>query len=229
MKVMIIDDEYTFSEKLKDDISRLFIMLFDHTKYYIYHNCEEIDYSIDYDFAFIDIDLPDKNGIIVAEEIKKVNHKTKIVFVSSHSNLVHRTLVVSPFYFIRKYYYNDDLQVFYRLVKEEINKDELIELKYDDERYQIFVKDIIYIESNSHKLKVYTIHKQYYDNRTLTNILDELSKYHFVRIHRSYVINLEYLTKIKGEYIELNKSIQLKVGRLYKDEFNNYYKEVLLR
>ena len=101
-------------------------------------------------------------------------------------------------------------------------------LKYDDEYSRISIKDIIYVESDSHRLKIYVKDRIYYDNRTLINMLEELLEHGFVRIHRSYIINLEYLTKIKGDNIELNHSVWIKVGRYYKEDFIRVYKEALL-
>lgn len=229
MRIMIIDDEYSYSLKLKGDIYPIFRKLSDSIDCDVYNHPRDIDYSIYYDFAFIDIDLPNKNGIMIAEEIKKNFPKSHIVFVSSHSNLVHNTLVVNPFYFIRKRNYEDDLKIFTSLVRDRIKKEEVIELKYNDEFYHVFIKNIIYVEAQSHKIKVYTNEKQYYDNRTLSQMSEILSSHCFVRIHRSFIINVDYITKLKGDNIELNGSIGLKVGRSYKEEFINFYDNILLR
>ena len=228
MRIMIIDDEYSYSEKLYKNLSIELCKDFDNIIYDLYHHPKDIDYTIEYDLAFIDIDLPDKNGIMIAEEMKKHYPKTKIVFISSHTSLVHNTLIVNPFYFIRKSHYDDDLKVLYRLIKERITKEERIELKFNNEIKTILIKDIVYIEAVSHKLKVYTKKQIIYDNRTLSQMLTHLAKHSFARIHRSFIINIDYMTKMKGDMIELNGNVELNIGRHYKEEFMNIYEEVLL-
>ena len=228
MRVMIIDDEYSYSEKIHKSLFNELCKDFDNVIYDLYHHPKDIDYNVEYDLAFIDIDLPDKNGIMIAEEMKARYLKTKLVFVSSHTSLVHNTLIVNPFYFVRKSYYDEDVSVLYRLIKERITKEERIELKFNNEVKTVFIKDIIYIEAISHKLKVYTKKQMIYDNRTLTQMLEELKKHHFARIHRSYIINIDYMTKMKGDLIELNGNIELNIGRFYKEEFMKAYEEVLL-
>lgn len=229
MRVMIIDDEYSYSEKIHKSLFNELCKDFDNVIYDLYHHPKDIDYNVEYDLAFIDIDLPDKNGIMIAEEMKARYLKTKLVFVSSHTSLVHNTLIVNPFYFVRKSFYDEDINVLLKLISNKSNSTKIIELQYDDEQTFVFIKDIIYIESESHKLKVWTKERVYYDNRTLVNILNELCIYGFVRIHRSYVINLEYMTKIKGENVEMNHLLWLKIGRFYKDEFMKAYREMLLK
>lgn len=230
MNILIVDDNIDFSNTLKND-------LFNHLCHYYekvnFHMSEmplkNIDDLDNFDFALIDIDLPEKNGILFAKEFKDKYPKTILVFISSHTHLVHNTLVVQPFYFIRKSTYKKDLNTFFELINDKISKKEIIDLNYDTERTRIFTDDIIYIESQLHKLIIYTLNGIVYDNHSLKNLLSLLPKDNFIRIHKSYVININYLTKISSNTLVLNNSISLNIGRFYKESFENFYKDYLIR
>lgn len=118
MNILIIDDDVEMIKKLKKDLFNFFSGYVDKTYIYSYSsNYFSIDKTIDYDFCFVDIDLIEENGIEVAKYIKEEQLKVKIVFISSYLNLIHDSLIVQPFYFIRKKYYKNDLENFLTFIQ----------------------------------------------------------------------------------------------------------------
>ena len=55
-----------------------------------------------YRLVFLDIDMPELNGLEVGEQVKNINPQTDIIYLSQREDLVFDTLKLHPFGFIRK-------------------------------------------------------------------------------------------------------------------------------
>lgn len=67
-----------------------------------YTSASQIDLTTDiFDILLLDIDLPDKSGIDFANDYIKIYPNTKIIFISSHNELVFDSFKVHPYNFIR--------------------------------------------------------------------------------------------------------------------------------
>ena len=56
----------------------------------------------EYDLIFLDIEMPGIDGIQAAKEIRRTNHHSRIVYISSHAECVMQSFAVHPFDFILK-------------------------------------------------------------------------------------------------------------------------------
>ena len=230
MNILIIDDNNEFIEKLKNDLFYHFCHFYEKINFITSEKpLENIEKYDNIDFAFFDIDLPEKNGILFAKEFRDMYPKTILIFISSHTHLVHNTLVVRPFYFIRKTTYKKDMHTFFELINDIVINREVIDLYYNTERSRIFTDDIIYVEAQVHKLIIHTTNGVFYDNHSLKGFLMILPSDTFIRIHKSFIINSNYLTKVSTNNLVLNNTISLNIGRFYKDDFEKFYKDFLIR
>ena len=87
-----------------------------------------------------------------------------------------------------------------------------------------FVKihDIIYCKSDSNYTHVITVDKTYIVSKTLKYIQEALPKDGFLRIHNSYLVNVDYIkeyTRKDGGYVLLNNGTSLRVSNSKKDIF----------
>ena len=87
-------------------------------------------------------------------------------------------------------------------------------IKSDKEFFQLKKSAILYIKGDDDFTRVYTPDKMYLDGRTMKSWLGELSK-DFLQVHKSYIVNLQSVTKISGQRIFLNE-LELPIGRAYK-------------
>ena len=87
----------------------------------------------------------------------------------------------------------------------------------------VHVKDIMYCGGESAQAMIYLVNKQkQLVSRTLKECEELLDKFGFCRIHKSYVVNLQYVHKyVKGDggYVLLTDGTMLDVSKNYKDEF----------
>lgn len=231
MKLVIIDDDLQFAMAMKNDLLIHFCK---------YDEDVEIDIIDDnyfnlinanqYLFYFIDIDLNNINGYDLANRIKQNQKNCFIIFVSSHNDLIHDSYNLRAYYFIRKSSYKKDLNIFYSILDQEFqNNDTFIDLNYKMSKTQISLNQIIYLESQDHKIKIVTVNETYFDNRTLKAWVQLLPDDKFIQIHRSFIININHLISYrKGHLIMINNE-DLVIGRVYKNKFDQFYQEYLLK
>lgn len=231
MKILIIDNDKSMINRLKNDLDIFFGDFHENIIFDIYSSdFLSIEFKKDYDFAFIDIDLnKEYNGIDIALRIIESNHDVSIVFVSAHNKYIHDALITSPFYFIRKGSYDKDLDIFFSMIAHRIEFNQLLNLKYKDEKNIIPINKIIIIEGQVHQLTITSLINQYYDNRSLKALYNLLPNNKFVQVHKSYIINLDYLMEYKGGRVKMANGVEINVGRPYKEHFNNVFKEYLIK
>lgn len=228
MRILILDDDITFSKQLQSDLFEYFSDINSRTEYTIVNNNFqhfELNYKIN--IAFIDIDLVDYNGIELAKKIRNSGLCDMLIFVTSHPHLIYDSLVVRPFFFIRKSEYKTDLEVFFDLIKDMFLERKLYTLKWQKNKTIININDIIYIESINHMLIIHTIYGKYNDSRLLKTMLAELNSVNFSQIHKSYVINFKYLINYNTTEVFLIGNICLQIGRTFKQHFVERYEKYL--
>lgn len=238
MKILIIDDDIVFSKKFKKDIYDFLVKYNDQVNIDII-NFHFTDLSIykKYDIIFIDIELPNINGILLSKTLKKQNPTSIFVFVSAKNNLIHSSLTVQPFFFIRKNNYSQDLSLFFQLFQEAISENTMIQLSYKTTKVTIPIQNIIYIEATQHILNIYTQDNVYKDNRSLKTIINDIPSHYFIQIHRSFIINCKYIHSFSRGTVNLFKAYHdnmntqyttLSISRSYQKCFEEKYQEFLL-
>lgn len=93
-----------------------------------------------------------------------------------------------------------------------------IQLRIDGKATDILFCDIIFIESFGNYVKIATTSKTYLAQLTTKVIESLLPEEHFIRIHKSYIVNSHLITKIEHSVVAIN-SILLPIGKTYKQYF----------
>lgn len=197
-----------------------------------YTSASQIDLTTDiFDILLLDIDLPDKSGIDFANDYIKIYPNTKIIFISSHNELVFDSFKVHPYNFIRKenidIELNDTLLELLDLLK--MHKKEIV-LNNKDNTTIIQQSDIIYIESFKHYCYIYTKRttEPYKIRTNMRQILEDLN-FCFYRINRSYIINLNEIKQIKNGRVILKNDMEVTLQRGQIKKFQNTYDHFLCR
>lgn len=197
-----------------------------------YTSASQIDLTTDiFDILLLDIDLPDKSGIDFANDYIKIYPNIKIIFISSHNELVFDSFKVHPYNFIRKenidIELNDTLLELLDLLK--MHKKEIV-LNNKDNTTIIQQSDIIYIESFKYYCYIYTKRttEPYKIRTNMRQILEDLN-FCFYRINRSYIINLNEIKQIKNGRVILKNDMEVTLQRGQIKKFQNTYDHFLCR
>ena len=190
----------------------------------------DIERSIQYDVIFLDVIMPGENGIDAASEIRKYDSNVKIIFLTSSAEFAVQSYTVGAYFYQLKPIYKES---FFRLIDsvlytcEKERSDSLI-LRCKTGISRVELNNLEYCEVIHHTLFIHLS-----DGKVLESIgsLDELYRQlslHecFIRPHRSYIVNLEYIQLISSKHIIMccGSEIPLPRGKYHevKDEFLKY-------
>lgn len=220
MVIGIYDDENV----IRDKIEKICI---NETKKY----CEDVviqKYSDgrevlekDFDILILDIEMEDVDGIVVKNYFQKRKKDTIIIFVTSHNEMMSQAFGVNVMGFVAKSYLDNQLQVMLDgAMKRVMNT---VSIEGVDSRKVCYIQaehiyNILHLE-NETEVSVRC------SSADLEKMLEVVG---FIRVHRTYIINMAYVDHIKDKTVLVNKreipvSARLK-SRLRK-EYSRYCRE----
>ena len=186
------------------------------------------------DALFCDINMPDLNGM---DFVKSLTSPPLIVFTTAYSEYAVEGFQVNAVdYLLKPFGMQDFLRAANRLqerlkmedgeIKEDApssNKDDTLFLKTDYRIVKVTISDIRYVEGMSEYLKIYLEGGQK-PIVTLLSMkkLEERLPQNFMRIHRSYIVNLQKIQEVNKNRIIMDQDTYLPIGDLYKDAFQQY-------
>ena len=94
-------------------------------------------------------------------------------------------------------------------------KDLFIHLKADRKIHKISLMDILYIESLDDYVKVYLRDREIITRENISTLEKKLTPYHFVRIHRSFIVSTKSITSFSAEGVDIDKKF-IPFGRAFK-------------
>ncbi len=182
------------------------------------------------DILFLDIEMPEINGLDFAE---KCSADTKIIFTTAFGqfaidafNLAATDYLLKPFSNER---FDAAIQKTMRLLELELKEQaspaqKSIHVKSNYVKQKILIENILYVESFGDYVTIHLANnKQISSRRTLKDLLEELPSKQFMRIHRSYVISLQKVTKFQKTSLFIGEK-KIMISAMYKTEFWNTMK-----
>ena len=181
-----------------------------------------------FDLSFLDIDMPEMNGLEVANQLSEINKSGQIIFLSQREDLVFECLKFHPFGFIRKSKLIDDFSLmmnqYYQTIANTESDDAKIDFIDKTKTVSFKLKEIVYIEGDRNYQKVVLRDKTSQNIRVQMGSLEEKLKEHgFIRIHKGYLLNYLYIRSIEGEEVYLTTGVSLPLAKKRKDEIMKQY------
>ena len=180
-----------------------------------------------YDIVFLDISMDDLNGIETAYKIREYRKDAYIIFVTSFFNYALEGYKVDAFRYIMK----DTLEIsitecldgIFEKMRSQIDT---INFKFLEGTKSVFIDKIVFIESQKHKLTFHIITPkavQYSMYSKLDDIEAQLKEYKFLRIHKSYLVNMKYIMKVSNYKVTLTSGDEFVVPKpryqMVKEEY----------
>lgn len=187
-----------------------------------------------FDILFLDIDMPGINGFDISKNLRDDYVNCFIIFVTSHAELVFDSMDFQPFNFIRKNCsipLEDSIkQATAKLIKHMRQNEKLLLKNECGEDLNIHVKEIMYIENDKHYLKYYTTKSKtpFRIRGLISESENKLLHCDYVRIHKSYIVNMRYISKIdktnsevyikeSGKRLPMSKKVKKEVLERYME------------
>ncbi len=186
------------------------------------------------DILLMDIRLKgEMDGIETAHQIQK-HYNIPIIYLTANADEVHfnRAKETHPYAFISKPFKKLDLQRAIELTVDRIILEKASEygkkgngndsritngnatdfilndrifVRHNEKMLKIDIKDIYYIEADRNYCRIFSQGREYLLVMTLKDIEEKLPQNHFLRIHRSYIINLSQIDEVAGTHVVISK------------------------
>ncbi len=231
---LIVDDEPIARQIIKNYIAQIAFLENAGECKNAMEALETITNNDSINIIFLDINMPNLNGLAMAKIIKK---DIKIIFTTAYSDYAVESYEVNaidyllkPFSFERfatavfkAFKSKEDLVISSEKNVNQHDLEKTIYLKSEGLNYPILVKDIQYCEAMKNYTKVFLNNgKQLKTLVSFSKMEEDLISENsvFIRIHRSFIISKNYITAIKTNNVVLGKT-EIPIGLQYRESFLN--------
>lgn len=199
-----------------------------------YESGEELLAEVEkYDLVFLDYEFGDKgeNGLTIAKKIRAKKLDVTIIFLTSYSSIVFDAFEVSTFRFLVKPLVEEKLFAamddFYKTMEE----DELLVIKKDGIKYFIRESQISYVEADGKNCIIHYINKGdiIKCNETLAAVEERISKKHFFRCHKSFLVNMRYVDSFSHTDLTLQNEEKIMISRHKYKPFSTAYANYIVQ
>lgn len=194
---------------------------------------------------FLDVNMPDLNGIDFAKSVNQGHSKGPVmVFTTAYSEYAIEGYKANAVGYLLKPYSFDEFEAAAQKVRDiceirqqaesnvstGIDDDGIIYVKSDYKIVRINIEQICYIEAMSEYLRISCEGKEkpVIVLLSMKKIEEHLPSGKFMRIHRSFIINLDKINEVKKNHVIIEGGISLPIGDNYKDAFMDYLNKKIL-
>ncbi len=184
----------------------------------------------DVDLLFVDINMPDLNGL---DFVKSLEKKPLVVFTTAYGEYALEGFKVDAIdYLLKPIGYPDFLKAAQKAEKylgsskeqEKLNADEEhLFIKSEYKIIRINLADVKYIEGMREYVRIHLLNaKPVMSLLSMKSIEQKLPQNRFMRVHRSYIVNLKQVSIVERNRIVFDGDVYIPVSEQYKEKFQEY-------
>ena len=222
MRLAIVDDETVYRSQIAELIASVYGKA--EVSCFLYADGSELIRSFENGFKldaiFLDIEMKDVDGMTAAREVREFSKDIPIIILTSHTELAMDGYEVDAFRFLSKPVNEAKLRETLTDLEKKLKVDEKIVLIKDGEELVNSVSDLIYVEAANNSVRFCFRGDSIELRMKFTDALkmvDQVSS-DFVKIHRSYYINLAHVKKMSATDVILDNKEILPVARSASSE-----------
>lgn len=238
MRVAIIDDAKEYTSLIRDVI----------TVYAKKHNYDieadtfskpsnflyELKDGGHYDICFIDIEMPEMNGLMLAKKIREHLAGTYIVFVTSHFQYAPKGYEVDASGYILKNEVRERIpEVLSRIIRkkgEEVQGG-FYKLCTNTQLMKIDYRDIIQFYKEGKYTVIVTKHGEYRERSSLAEVAAKLPEERFIRPRQGVIVNMAFIEGVQGREISMLDGSNIEASRttasMVREKISLYWEERL--
>jgi len=214
-KVIIIEDEFFAAQHLNDLITDFGFWVVG-----VYHSGEEFLKETDwrFDTAVVDIFLSEEmSGLDVAEKLKE--RQKPFVFLTANQD--HRTLKdaarLGPKAYISKPFKPNDVSAALENIAHQLAP--MLQVRGTNGIEEINPNDVLFIKSDGAYIEIFTHRSSVVQRKLLKDIEEELPA-SFVRVHRSYLVNSDYIEQRATSHLVVRGGHEIPISRSHRDSLD---------
>ena len=179
------------------------------------------EYRGGYDIIFLDVEMPELDGFSTAERIRAVDQETVLVFVTNMAQYAIRGYAVDAMDYVLKPVTYEQLCIRLSRAIQRVQRRRggQIVLQLAGGGMQVLnTSEIYYLETRSRMLYYHTAKGEFAVRASLANAEKQLAEYHFARCNQCYLVNLEFVKAVDGDFVQVGED-RLEISRRQKAAF----------
>jgi DNA-binding LytR/AlgR family response regulator len=188
---------------------------------------EVLIYKQDIDILILDIEMIGIDGITVKDIFADNKKDTMIIFLTSHNELMSEAFGRNVYNFLTKPVQKDKFYAAMDRAIVDLKDDFIVDIVLNQNIHFIRGKNIFYIKSEDKYTNVATQDNKFLIRRSMNEWLSILDNKDFIRVHKSYIVNLAYIKRL-GEGIVMDDGLEIRVSKrnykVFKEAYYNYIK-----
>ncbi len=194
------------------------------------------------DIILMDINLKGQlNGIETAKEIQCISD-IPLIYLTANTDEAsfQKAKETRPYAFISKPFHKLNIERTIALVVEKLSGklnvvkeanalveslDDRIFIRSNGKLIKVMLDEILYIEAERNYCNIITSRQNFLIVSPLNNFCEKMESKYFLRVHRSFVVNIKKLDAVADSHLEINRKV-IPVSKLYKEDLMNSIKKV---
>ena len=225
MRMAVCDDEKSFRDEIRkvvysySDLHRLEIVLNE-------FECGEdlLDSKDEHEMIFLDYKMEGISGLETARKLRERNVNSTIIFLTSFPEFVYESFEVDTFRFFKKPLDESKLNKALDDYFEANRKSRPILIQSGREKICIQSNDVVYLEADNKKCYISLVDKRLHLPKTLASIEKLLPYNDFIKVHKAFIVNLNYISHYDNERIFFKNGECANISRNYLTAFKNAYR-----
>ena len=189
------------------------------------------------DIILLDINLKGKLDGIETAILMQKDYNIPIIYLTANADEHHfnRAKATNPYAFISKPFKKLDLQHAIELTISRIMDNEnlvnnsitnpvssfvltdCVFVKHHDKMLKISIQDIYYIEAERNYCRIFSKDREFLLVMTLKDIDEKLPLEHFIRIHRSFIVNLSHIDEVASSHLLVSRKV-IPISKIHREE-----------
>lgn len=169
---------------------------------------------------FLDIELPELNGL---SYLRTIENPPKVIITTAYSDYAVDAFeqnvidyLVKPFSYER--FFKAVSRVRNNIIFHQKKENKNLFLYADKTLYKVNIDDVLYLKAEVDYVNIITETKDVLILDSLRNWKEKLQGFPFIQIHKSYIINIDKISKIYGNQVYIGNKV-LPIGKTYKEVF----------
>ena len=183
--------------------------------------------EVEFELLFLDIDMPEMDGVAFARRVRRTNSRTDIIFISNREERVFDALRVNPAGFIRKKRFLEDVSAVLDQWMQNRRKEEssVLLAETPEGELSIPVDKILYIEGAGRNQFIHATdsEKPLKVSYSMQSLEEQLAPKGFLRIHKGYLVNYRFIRRLKDTDALLTNGEEIPMSRLRVQEVRSQY------
>lgn len=228
INIIACDDDSDFLDVFRTKILDAFAKLNTSADIHLFTNFHELtdEQLAVCDIAFLDIDFVghDRNGLDIARKLREVNDHALIFFITNFIEYAPEGYEVQAFRYILKWDLDAVLSRYLMQALEKLSDaNDTLQLQSDGKLLELKYSEILYLEVLGHSVSVVTETETYTINASLSSFEQQLENHGFLRVHKSYLVNMRHIKKFQCRELTLSSGAVLRVSeKSYAEQKRKY-------